>query len=235
MKKIVGILLISSLLLSNTGGLVVYADTSTDLEANNESSVAAEQVKEQLLEEPISQEAISEEVKVENSESIEQKRYIYNNGPTINLDSISTSQKNAIPGDKVLIDIEINDPSNVRYVYISFRDSNGAILKTELKYNEETKKFESYIVIKDYIINGEMYLYEILAMNKNNSNRTLIYSDKIADENFWREDFSKHSIEVSGSHGPELIPESVSVTKSLDYEHRLEVSFTIKNFKYRRL
>ena len=43
--------------------------------------------------------------------------------------------------------------------------TNGAILKTELKYNEETKEFEGKIVIKDYIRNGEMYLYEIEAMN----------------------------------------------------------------------
>lgn len=272
MKKIVGILFLSSLLLSNVGNLVVYANTNTELEAKSDSSIAVESLEGQPLEEPIlieenietatyekSEEPIlpeestenndveesdtnfnndikiedyTEEGQVDNFESTKQTRYIYDNGPTIILESISTSPKKVQPGDEVNISMEIIDPLNIKYIRISFKDANGAILKTELKYSEKTKKFEGKIVIKDYIRNGEMYLYEIEAMNKSNSNRTLIYSNKITDENFWREDFSNHSVEVSGSHGPELISDSISVTKSLDYEHRLQVNFTIKNFKY---
>ncbi|MGO2617920.1 MAG: hypothetical protein ACTH83_06135, partial [Lactococcus cremoris] len=163
---------------------------------------------------------------------IKESRFIYDNGPIVNLESISTLPKIAEPEDKIHISMEVTDPTGVEYVHVSFRDYNEATLSTKLIYDDESKKYEGYIVIKDYILNGEMYLYEIEAKSKGNSNRTLIYSKKVTDDTFWREDFSKHSIQINGSHGPEFIQDSLSITESLDYEHLLEVSFTIKNSKY---
>ncbi|MBT2731082.1 Ig-like domain-containing protein [Carnobacterium sp. ISL-102] len=215
MKKIVGILLISSLLLSNTGGLVVYANTNTDLEGNNESSTADGNVEEPALEEPmlleeqkVPEEPTSEEqVSIENEPLEKSKISTYAadvTAPTIDLATLKVSKTEVTLKDEVKISVKITDDVQMKNVFIFYEmpitKKNKLIYLT---YNTQTKLYETSIEIDDTHESGTWKIASMHAFDVSD-NEKKIYNNQMYS---WGEDsLSSAEFTVSGSSSDTVSP-----------------------------
>ena len=252
MKKIVGMLLISSLFLTNTGNLIVYANT--ELETNKESSTTVENVEEHSSDEPMLLEeeenaAFSEEseetTSIEKNEGVALPKETTENenkkandsfkeasmsiyavdvtAPIINLSTLKVSKTEATLKDEIKINVKITDDIQMdRVTFVYEMPITKKDKLIYLTYNEQTKLYESTIEIDDTYESGSWKLSSIHAYDAS-KNLTHLSSNQL--QSWGTDDLSSADFTVYESD----IYEKYKNISKLDNVTVLTISQTISN------
>ncbi|WP_180271137.1 hypothetical protein [Fredinandcohnia onubensis] len=153
---------------------------------------------------------------------------LYDEGPTINLESIKVTPKDIGPNERVTISMEVTDNDSIELVTATFKSKLNINKLIKLTYNSDTHLYEGSLLIKDDFDIGEWTLYEIYARDSKNE-VTKIYADYVNDSLFRSEDLTNHSFFVQNTNPLSVDVSSISVTRVLGYDNLLDLSFKINN------
>ncbi|MCA1322442.1 Ig-like domain-containing protein [Bacillus tianshenii] len=156
---------------------------------------------------------------------------LYVNGPTVDLETITVSNNEVGPDERVHISMQITDEDPIGTATVTYKSQLNVNKVVVLSYNEESGLFEGSLTIEDYFDIGEWTLYEISVSNSLNE-RTLIYADYIKDDRFRTEDLSEFSFFVSNTNPPTIDMTSFSISDIQQYEHKLDLEFRMDNPQY---
>lgn len=156
---------------------------------------------------------------------------LYVNGPTVDLETITVSNKEVGPDEKIHISMKITDEDPIELATVKFKSQLNINKLVVLSYNEESGLYEGSLTIKDDFDIGEWTLFEIDIWNSLNE-RTLIYANYLRDDKFRKEDLSQHSFFVKNTNPPTIDMSSLDLSNIQQYEHKLDLSFRINNPQY---
>jgi hypothetical protein len=156
---------------------------------------------------------------------------LYVNGPTVDLETITVSNKEVGPNEKVNISMKITDEDPIELATIKFKSQLNINKEVVLSYNEESGLYEGSLTINDDFDIGEWTLFEIDIKNSLNE-RTLIYANYVRDDRFRKEDLSEHSFFVNNTTPPTIDMGSLDISDIQQYEYKLDLSFRINNPQY---